>query len=321
MRRRQREEFGGLNWGAAFFGWLVAVGVATLLTAILSAAGAAIGLTKTSSSQAATARAPSGSSAASCCSSSWPSPTTRAATWPAGWRASTGPGRGSRVWVHRPARHRPARRRGGAARRGVQRALAAEPPRIPVDEGSAHHGRPHRPRRRRRRDPAGRRRRRQGGTHYHRKIDRVGRTRSMTTSSRRRRLECAGRSSTTNDGDKIGTIEEIYLDTDTDQPEWALVKTGLFGGKGTSCRCSRPTRGATRCRFRSRSRTSRTPRTSTPTASSRAPRSGRSTSTTASGTASARSGSGRRRQRRGRPRRATPTPSAATRPARPPTTR
>jgi uncharacterized protein (TIGR02271 family) len=35
------------------------------------------------------------------------------------------------------------------------------------------------------------------------------------------------------DGDKIGTIEEIYLDTDTDRPEWALVKTGLFGGKGT----------------------------------------------------------------------------------------
>jgi uncharacterized protein (TIGR02271 family) len=36
-----------------------------------------------------------------------------------------------------------------------------------------------------------------------------------------------------NDGDKIGKIEEIYLDTETDQPEWALVKTGLFGGKGT----------------------------------------------------------------------------------------
>ena len=51
-RAVQRDEFGGLNWGAAFFGWLVAVGVATLLTAILSAAGAAIGLTKTSSSQA-----------------------------------------------------------------------------------------------------------------------------------------------------------------------------------------------------------------------------------------------------------------------------
>ena len=50
--RRQREEFGGLNWGSAFFGWLVAVGVATLLTAILSAAGAAIGLTSASSSDA-----------------------------------------------------------------------------------------------------------------------------------------------------------------------------------------------------------------------------------------------------------------------------
>ena len=36
-----------------------------------------------------------------------------------------------------------------------------------------------------------------------------------------------------NDGEKIGTIEEIYLDTETDQPEWALVKTGMFGGKGT----------------------------------------------------------------------------------------
>jgi MFS family permease len=49
---RQREEFGGLNWGSAFFGWLVAIGVAALLTSILSAAGAAIGLTSTSSSEA-----------------------------------------------------------------------------------------------------------------------------------------------------------------------------------------------------------------------------------------------------------------------------
>ena len=49
---RQRDEFGGINWGAAFFGWLVAVGVAALLTAILSAAGTAIGLTESSPSQA-----------------------------------------------------------------------------------------------------------------------------------------------------------------------------------------------------------------------------------------------------------------------------
>ena len=45
VRRRQREEYGGLSWGSAFFGWLVAVGVATLVIALLSAAGAAVGLT------------------------------------------------------------------------------------------------------------------------------------------------------------------------------------------------------------------------------------------------------------------------------------
>lgn len=44
-RERQRDAYGGFNVGAAFFGWLVAVGVAVLLTALLSAAGAAIGLT------------------------------------------------------------------------------------------------------------------------------------------------------------------------------------------------------------------------------------------------------------------------------------
>jgi MFS family permease len=52
MRQRQREEYGGVNWGAAFFGWLVAVGVAVLLTALLSAAGAAIGLTELSEGEA-----------------------------------------------------------------------------------------------------------------------------------------------------------------------------------------------------------------------------------------------------------------------------
>ena len=52
-RERQHEEFGGFNWGAAFFGWLVAVGIAVLLTAILSAAGTAVGLTETSGSDAA----------------------------------------------------------------------------------------------------------------------------------------------------------------------------------------------------------------------------------------------------------------------------
>jgi len=51
-RGRQRERYGGFNWGAGVFGWLVAVGIAALLTALLSAAGAAIGLTEVSESEA-----------------------------------------------------------------------------------------------------------------------------------------------------------------------------------------------------------------------------------------------------------------------------
>jgi hypothetical protein len=45
-RSRQRDEFGGINWGAAFFGWLVAVGLGALLTALLSAAGTALALSE-----------------------------------------------------------------------------------------------------------------------------------------------------------------------------------------------------------------------------------------------------------------------------------
>jgi uncharacterized protein (TIGR02271 family) len=35
------------------------------------------------------------------------------------------------------------------------------------------------------------------------------------------------------DGDRIGTIESIYVDDQTGQPEWALVNTGLFGTRST----------------------------------------------------------------------------------------
>jgi hypothetical protein len=52
VRERQRDEFGGINWGSAFFGWLVAVGLGALLTALLSAAGAAIGLTEVGEGEA-----------------------------------------------------------------------------------------------------------------------------------------------------------------------------------------------------------------------------------------------------------------------------
>jgi uncharacterized protein (TIGR02271 family) len=44
-------------------------------------------------------------------------------------------------------------------------------------------------------------------------------------------LNWRGQALTDADGSKIGTIEEIYLDGDTGQPEWALVHTGLFGTK------------------------------------------------------------------------------------------
>ena len=33
------------------------------------------------------------------------------------------------------------------------------------------------------------------------------------------------------DGQKIGTVADVYFDKDTRQPEWALVTTGLFGTK------------------------------------------------------------------------------------------
>src|SRR4051812_28879699 len=44
----QHDRFGGIKWGAAFFGWLSANGLAIILLAILSAAGVAFGLTQVS---------------------------------------------------------------------------------------------------------------------------------------------------------------------------------------------------------------------------------------------------------------------------------
>jgi uncharacterized protein (TIGR02271 family) len=38
-----------------------------------------------------------------------------------------------------------------------------------------------------------------------------------------------GRHAVDSDGDKLGTVEDIYLDRQSGEPEWAAVKTGLFG--------------------------------------------------------------------------------------------
>jgi uncharacterized protein (TIGR02271 family) len=42
-----------------------------------------------------------------------------------------------------------------------------------------------------------------------------------------------GRTLRDRDGDKIGTVDAIYVDHETDKPEWALVNTGLFGTKSS----------------------------------------------------------------------------------------
>ena len=55
----------------------------------------------------------------------------------------------------------------------------------------------------------------------------------MATLDKDRILQYRGENLSDSNGDKIGSIEEIYLDAETDAPEWALVNTGMFGGKST----------------------------------------------------------------------------------------
>ena len=55
----------------------------------------------------------------------------------------------------------------------------------------------------------------------------------MATHTREDVLSWRDRDLIDNDGDKIGKIDDIYLDRETDQPEWAVVTTGLFGMKRT----------------------------------------------------------------------------------------
>ena len=46
MRARQRDRFGGIRWGSAFFGLLSAIGLAAILLGIAAAAGVAIGVSE-----------------------------------------------------------------------------------------------------------------------------------------------------------------------------------------------------------------------------------------------------------------------------------
>jgi hypothetical protein len=55
----QRARFGGIKWGAAFFGWLSANGLAVILVALLSGAGVALGLAQFDSADEAVEQAES----------------------------------------------------------------------------------------------------------------------------------------------------------------------------------------------------------------------------------------------------------------------
>src|SRR3954468_4943397 len=56
MRARQRDRFGGIQWGSDFFGWLCAIGLASILTAVRGAAGVALGLSTTDAGNSDTAQ-------------------------------------------------------------------------------------------------------------------------------------------------------------------------------------------------------------------------------------------------------------------------
>ena len=55
----------------------------------------------------------------------------------------------------------------------------------------------------------------------------------MTTTDFTNVQEWRGCTVTDRNGDKIGKLDEIYLDEQTGRPEWALVNTGLFGFRST----------------------------------------------------------------------------------------
>lgn len=51
----------------------------------------------------------------------------------------------------------------------------------------------------------------------------------MFTSEDTDRILQGGGDVLTNDGDKIGSIADIYIDEENDEPLWVTVRTGLFG--------------------------------------------------------------------------------------------
>lgn len=58
MVATQRERFGGIKFGSAFFGWLTATGLAVLLTALVSAIGVGVGMANDVDAEALTTEEP-----------------------------------------------------------------------------------------------------------------------------------------------------------------------------------------------------------------------------------------------------------------------
>ena len=56
-----------------------------------------------------------------------------------------------------------------------------------------------------------------------------------------------GRALVDSNGEKIGTVDEVYSDDQGGQPEWALVHTGLLGTRKSLCRCAVRLRAARMC--------------------------------------------------------------------------
>src|SRR3954447_4197128 len=46
-------------------------------------------------------------------------------------------------------------------------------------------------------------------------------------------MDWHGRTVIDRDGEKVGSVEEVYVDDQTGRPEWLLVKSGMFGTKST----------------------------------------------------------------------------------------
>src|SRR5829696_83591 len=91
-----------------------------------------------------------------------------------------------------------------------------------------------------------------------------------------------GRVMVDRDSNKIGEVVDIYLDNETDRPDWAVVRTGLFGLRSTFVPLAQAREVGDELQVpHQRFRSSRPP-TSSRTASCRRPRRPSCTATTGS---------------------------------------